>query len=102
MPENSHNVKDARRLIGRPMIVAQLSRSAWSRAVDRPSKATPLSARSRQGEFDLDLFQHPRQRDGEREEGRSRYGELFISVCTVGLRGHCQLAALAPGARNAL
>ena len=34
--------------------------------------------------------------------GLSRYGELFILVPTVGFRGHCQRAALAPGARNAL
>ena len=62
---------------------------------------TPRLGGTRSGEASFDLFQHPRQRDGEGEEGAIEIGGVVHFGSSVRLSRPCQRAALAPGARNA-
>jgi hypothetical protein len=54
---------------------------------------SPLRGRGCRGDFDFDLVQHPRQRDGEREEGSVQIGGRSLSTSCDRLAGRCQRRA---------
>lgn len=114
MPENAHNVKEVRGLIGRSKIAGcypavrphTLRGSDWPRSshgrlgdprrreqlADQsgPLPKAPRLGGTRGGECGLDPFQHSRQRDGEGEKGAVEIGGVVHFGSSVRLSRPCQ------------